>query len=143
MIDWSDPSCNVTEHLTVKDCLWLHQCDRLANENDGLTDGIKDELVKTCEMAEKLRTILGVPIIVTSMYRPPAYSKMVGGTETDVHTKGVAIDFTTGKKMFIETAKQVLRPHLASLDIRMEKYTTNWIHVDRRALGPSGREFTP
>jgi len=142
MIDWKDPKCKVTDHFTVRDCLWLNTWGRLANEDDGLNDEIKCEIIKTCEMAEKIRTSLGVPMIVTSFWRPPAYSKLIGGSETDPHTKGLAIDFTTRPKMLIETAKQIIRSSLYSLSIRMEKGTTDWIHLDRRQVGPSGREFT-
>lgn len=142
MINWSDPHYTVTDHFTVHDCIWLPHWGRLANESDGLDISMKDQILQTAEMAEEIRAIFNCPMLVTSMFRPKIYSPLVGGNEHDVHTKGLAIDFTTHPHLTIESAKNLLRPHLAALDIRMEKGTSNWIHIDRREVGPSGREFT-
>lgn len=142
MINWSDPDCNVTDHFTVGDCIWLPHWRRLANETDGFDKSMESEILQTCEMAEEIRAIVNCPMRVTSMFRPKTYSPLVGGNEHDVHTKGLAIDFTTVPTIAIDAAKSLLRPHLAALNIRMEKGTPTWIHIDRREVGPSGREFT-
>lgn len=141
-IDWTDPNCMVSDHFSVKDCLWLGRLNRLATELDGLTREIKDRLIETCEMAENIRSVLDRPLRVTSMYRPPEYSVSVGGSSHDVHTRGIAIDFFP-ISLDIEEAKTKLRPHLAALGIRMERGTDVWIHIDSHDPGPSGREFVP
>jgi len=143
MINWTNLTEQVTPNFTVKDCLWLAHWGRLANENDGLDYDIQSSIVATCMLAEKIRTILNCPMIVTSLYRPPSYSPLVGGTAQDVHTKGIAIDFTTLPRMEIEDAKDIIRPFLTPLNIRMEANTTDWIHLDSAPVGPSGREFNP
>lgn len=142
MIDWENPSFQVSPHFTVKDCLWLATWGRLANQDDGLDLNMKNRILKTVEMAEDIRKVLGVPMLVTSFFRPKYYSPLVGGTINDVHTKGLAIDFTTEPNLSIEDAKSLLRPKLKELDIRLEKGTTTWIHCDSQTVGPSGREFT-
>lgn len=142
MIDWTNPACQVTPHFTVKDCLWLPHWNRLANYEDGFDEEMQDVILATCQKNEQIRTLLGVPMTMTSMFRPQKYSPLVGGTEHDVHTKGVASDFTTVPQMSIEDAKSLLRPNLAALGIRMEAGTTDWIHIDTWQVGPSGREFT-
>lgn len=142
MIDWTDRKVQITPHFTVHDCLWLNHWNRLANAADGLNDDIIQAILNTLQMAEQIRTLLQCPMIVTSLYRPPAYSPVVGGSAHDVHTKGVAIDFTTFPILSIEDAKNIIRPQMEALDIRMEAGTTDWIHIDRWEVGPSGREFT-
>jgi hypothetical protein len=142
MIDWTNPESQVTEHFTVKDCLWLDHWKRLAGSEDGLTDELISELIDTCHMAEDIRAILERPMQVTSMYRPGVYSPIVGGSPSDVHTQAIAVDFIP-IGMAIEDAKAKIRPLLSALEIRMEKGTTTWIHIDRHAVGPSGREFVP
>jgi uncharacterized protein YcbK (DUF882 family) len=71
-----------------------------------------------------------------------AYSPIVGGTSTDVHTKGMAADFHVNG-MTVEAVKEVLAPLLEGLEIRMEQGTPTWIHVDIYPPGPSGRYFKP
>jgi zinc D-Ala-D-Ala carboxypeptidase len=142
-INWLNPHEQVTEHFTVFDCLWLGKWARLARESDGLDFDIKNSLIKTCMLGEEVRKILGVPMIVTSMYRPPAYAKLVGSTEKSPHCFGVAMDFALSPVTRIEAAKAILQPLLETLECRMEHGTTTWIHIDRRPPGPSGRYFLP
>lgn len=57
---------------------------------------INKELIN---MLEKLRTAMNAAaIIVTSGYRCPNHSKAVGGSITDAHTKGIAVDIRVLKK---------------------------------------------
>lgn len=142
IIDWTDEFCPVTDHFTVRDCLWLGKLGRLAKVGDGFTDEIAANLIETCEVAEHIRVALKCPMRVTSMYRPPYYSVKIGGSVTDVHTHGIAIDFQP-VGIDVEEAKKRLRPHLAALRIRMERGTINWVHCDLHEPGPSGREFIP
>jgi zinc D-Ala-D-Ala carboxypeptidase len=141
VIDWTDEAVLVTPHFSVKDCLWLAHWGRLADASDGLTDDLFNSLVCTCHFLEQVRALLGCPMIITSMYRPSLYSPIVGGTSSDVHTQGIAADFTTIPWLSINDAKTILRPNLGRLDLRMEANTTDWIHIDNHEIGPSGREF--
>lgn len=142
-IIWTDPACKVTEHFTVRDCLWLGKWARLANGGDGLTFALKSSLIETCEIAEQIRFAIRCPMTVTSMYRPTSYAPLVGSGPKSPHCFGLAMDFTTEPGMEIEEAKKIIRPLLDELQIRMERGTTTWIHIDRRTPGPSGREFSP
>jgi hypothetical protein len=139
---WTDILQKITPHFTVRDALWLPKWNRLANGGDGLTFEIKSSIIETCQLAERVRTLLDdCPMNVTSFYRPKSYAALVGSTENSPHCFGLAVDFTTLPEMPIEEAKAILRPHLAWLGCRMEFGTKTWIHIDRRDPGPSGREF--
>lgn len=142
MIKWDDPNCFVTPHFTVRNCLWLNSWNRMADESDGLNDEIKNNLVATCENAEMIRDLLYCKLRITSMYRPKIYSPIVGGTEHDVHTMGIAFDFIPFS-MSTDVAKDYIRPVLEKFNLRMERDTKNWIHIDSHKVGPSGREFNP
>ena len=143
MIDWTNAEAMVSAHFSVEECLLLHTWRRLADETDVLDDTVKANLVQACGVFDKVRDFLGLPMLVHSIYRPAAYSTLVGGSGHDVHTLGLAIDFDLGPAMSIEDAKAKLEPKLEEFNIRMEKGTTTWIHLDIRAPGPSGRYFTP
>jgi uncharacterized protein (DUF983 family) len=91
-IDWTNPECMITEHFSVKEALYLPTWSRMATEADGLNDTIKQNIVNLLTIMEKVRSILGCPINVHCCFRPGLYSVAVGGTATDVHTFGEAVD---------------------------------------------------
>lgn len=132
MIDWIDPLAQVTDHVTVAECLRLERENRMATEADGLNDQIKNNLIRLCEKIEEVRTLIGCPIRIHSMYRPPWYSELVGGTATDVHTRGLAVDFDCFPDATCDVVKSVLLPKLAALGIRMEDNGVGalWVHID-------------
>lgn len=142
MIDWTNPACHVTDHFTVKECLWLHQWGRLANEDDGLNDVIKDNLKHLCDVLEDIRNLFGGPMSVHCMYRSPDYNDQIGAPRNDVHSMGMACDFDLHPNFTLSQGKLTLAQNLDSLNIRMERNTPTWIHVDTRSPGASGRYFT-
>lgn len=144
-VDWDDPTSQVSKYFTVHDCLYLPTWKRMATEDDGATQAVKDNLIQLCMKMDILRDLFGCAINVHCTYRPPEYSVAVGGSEHDVHTVGEAMDFDCNPNMDIETIRdKILNENkLEELNIRMEKGTTSWIHIDTRKPGPSGRHFTP
>lgn len=47
-----------------------------------------------CPGLEKIRALLGKPILISSGYRSPVLNVAVGGSKTSQHTQGLAADFT-------------------------------------------------
>lgn len=144
MIDWTDPACKITSNFTVQDAIMLHQWTRLASEIDGLDDTIKANLINTFLKLESLQTILKHPIRIHCGFRSADYNIVALREELalDVHTKGQAVDFDCHPRLTIRQTKALIRPHLEALNLRMEKDTDTWVHIDTREPGPSGREFT-
>jgi hypothetical protein len=134
VIDWENPGAQVSEHFTVHDCLWLPTWNRMATEEDGLTEDIQAALYALCFKMEEVRDFMKAPIIVHCMYRPPEYSALVGGSLDDVHTMGLAIDFHVdglGDGPSCDKVRELLEPSLEDLNIRMERNPGgNWIHID-------------
>lgn len=62
------------------DCRCVNDCD---------TTKIDEELVRRLQT---LRSILGMPVYVSSGYRCPPYNKAIGGISTSNHIKGIAAD---------------------------------------------------
>jgi uncharacterized protein YcbK (DUF882 family) len=138
-IDWSSPDAKVTEHFTVYDALQLHQWKRLATTSDGVDYG---NIEKICRKMEEVRSFLGVPINAHCTYRSPAYNKLCGAPEHDVHSMSLAMDFDCNDHMTIEEVKAKLEPELERLGIRMERGTTSWVHLDIHTVGHA-RYFYP
>lgn len=142
MIDWKDGSCQVTPNFTVKECLYLHAWERLADIN--IEHVYTYRIAALCGKLELIRALVGdKPLNIHSMYRSPQYneSQFIHPHE-DVHSESLAVDFDCLPFLGIEDLRQRLRPHLEALGIRMERGTKKWIHIDMREVGPSGREFT-
>lgn len=138
-IDWTNPEDQVTAHFKVRDCITLHNWNRLATEADGVDF---DAMVALCEKMEQVRDLLGCAIKVHCMFRSQDYNKEQGIKPDDVHSKNIAADFDCSPALSIQEVKDKLEPELENLGIRMERGTTTWVHVDTRAPGPSGRYFT-
>jgi hypothetical protein len=143
MPDWTNASDQVTEHFTVGDCLTLHAWNRLATEDDGCDF---DKLTALCQVLEQVRSALGVPMNIHCIFRSTAYNlaqNILPPTGLDVHAMCLAADFDCGSALSIQEVKDKLEPLLDQLNIRLERGTTSWCHVDTHAVGASGRYFTP
>lgn len=53
-----------------------------------------DGITSTAQILDSLREKLNRPIIMTSVYRSPAYNKAIGGEKNSLHTRFNAIDFS-------------------------------------------------
>ena len=42
---------------------------------------------------DQVRAVLGVPVVITSLYRSPAYNRDIGGSPTSQHMRAAAVDF--------------------------------------------------
>jgi uncharacterized protein YcbK (DUF882 family) len=144
MIDWTDGTQQVSNHFTVKECLYLPTWKRLANESDGLTEDIQNNLVTLCGILDQIRDFMGQPINVHCMYRPPAYNDQIGAPTNDVHSMGQAVDFDMEPNITCDQVKDHLKPVLQKYRIRMENNGNgaNWVHIDIHPVG-FARFFNP
>jgi hypothetical protein len=142
-IDWADAKSHITPHFTVGDAIMLHSWNRLATDEDGLTDDGKAKLIVLCQKIEEVRTHLNCAINVHCMFRSQKYNQeVVKAIPNDVHAQFLAVDFDCSPTLTIQQIKDKMEPVLESMGLRMEKGTTTWVHLDLRAPGPSGRYFT-
>ena len=140
-IDWTKTTDKVSKYFTVKECLWLPQWNRLANETDGLSAIVKTNLIALCTKMDEIREIFGEPIKVHCCYRPPKYNTLVKGAYKSSHLNGMAIDFSiTGWDCDDVRAKIIKLDLLNSLQLRMEDLVnSNWVHIDIRM--PIGKRY--
>lgn len=65
---------------------------------------------RSMDMLQKLRTVLGKPIILNSAYRSPEHNRRVGGAKGSLHMKAMAYDCRMDNhdpQYFMEVAKNV------------------------------------
>lgn len=155
-VNWDDPRSNISRHFTVAEAIALREWNRLATAEDGLNDTVKQNLFNVFQKMDQIREILGKPIFVRSAYRPSAYNIHIGGAARSAHMADedyAAVDFWTdqngdGEKNGedCDLIKDILRPKLAELGLRMELngQGARWVHVDTKPVPPGGHiEFNP
>lgn len=83
----------LSEHFSLEE-LTITQVRGASNEP---TRAVLEVLGDTARRMERVREILGNPIIVTSGYRSPLVNKIVGGSPYSAHMSGHAVDFVCPK----------------------------------------------
>lgn len=81
----------------------------------------------TCERMEKVRSIMSAPIIVSSGYRSPTVNRLVGGSTTSDHVKGLAVDFTVKGVSISDTIKKLRQSNL-EFDQLIDEFNS-WVHI--------------
>lgn len=92
-------------------------------------------LANTAREMEKIRDLLGTPILVSSGYRSKAVNHAVGGSETSDHMEGWAVDFISpryGTPLAI--CKAIVKAGI-KFDQLIEEGT--WVHI---SFGPRMRQ---
>ncbi len=104
-------------------------------------------LVRTAEMLERIRSTLGVPIIVTSGYRGRKLNELVGGVTSSDHTQGHAADIIAPRYGTPYQVAKALAPMVSVLGIGQLIYerfgASAWVHVSTRVPDkPANRVIT-
>lgn len=121
-------SLNFTLHeLTRSD-----SADRNGIDNTPTDPQILANLRETAAMLQRIRLLLGVPVLVSSGYRSPALNELVRGQPSSDHMSGLAADF---RAPAFGTPAEVCR-RLAPLVDRLqigqliyENFAAQWVHV--------------
>lgn len=82
----------LSPHFSLAELTLSQTASRMGLDN-APPRAIFDALKDTAAKMEAIRTLLGVPIVVTSGYRSPQVNRAVGGAHDSAHCKGFAIDF--------------------------------------------------
>ena len=92
------------------------------------TPEIVANLRLTVATLEEIRTLLGVPILVSSGYRSPALNKAVGGSKSSAHMQGLAADFTApGFGTVLQVARKIAASDIAYDQLIYE--FGSWVHI--------------
>lgn len=89
-------------------------------------------IIQTANKMQNIRDILGMPIYVTSWYRPEKYNSlpMINGSPNSYHRFGLAVDFVV-KGVAADAVRELLLEYLEPLNIRMEDLPkASWVHID-------------
>lgn len=125
----------LTPHFTLLEFTRSATADRLRVDNTPTPKAL-DNLKRTAQMLEGVRSVLGVPVIVTSGYRGPVVNRAVGGATSSDHLQGQAADIVTPKYGRPYDVAKALVPHINVLGIGQIIYeksgSSEWVHVSTR-----------
>jgi uncharacterized protein YcbK (DUF882 family) len=82
----------LTEHFTFEE-LTVTEMRVIQDLNREQALDFAANIEKTAQLLEKVRTLLGQPLIVTSGFRCPVLNQLIGGSPTSQHMAGLAADF--------------------------------------------------
>jgi hypothetical protein len=122
----------LTEHFTLEEMIASDTADACDIDNTPPPE-VVDELRKTAELLEKVRSALGdVPVTVTSGYRCEDLNDEVGGVANSQHMTGQAADFIApdfGTPDEIYDALQNANPPIP-YDQLIREYG-DWVHISQ------------
>ena len=79
-------------HFELVEFIVSQTAERAGIDNTPPAD-VVERLRYVAQCLEGIRTILGVPIVVTSGYRCPELNRRIGGAKTSQHVRGEAADW--------------------------------------------------
>jgi hypothetical protein len=83
---------NLSEHFTLEEATLSQTAIRRGLDNTPSPETI-EVLKRTALQMEKVRALLGKPILVSSWFRSLLVNQAVGSSATSQHIKGEAVDF--------------------------------------------------
>jgi hypothetical protein len=83
---------------------------------------------------EKVRHLLGAPILISSWLRVPELNKAIGGSPTSSHCFGYALDFTSPRFGSTRTIAQTIADSAITFSQLIlefpDKPNGGWVHID-------------
>ena len=132
----------IAEHFTIQELVNTSYGDLLAENIYYALDHF-NELTRLAQFCERVRTILGVPMNITSGVRCPKLNKRIGGVDTSDHIKLLAIDFVPSKIKLKTAFDKIRNSKLDYKQLILEKNT--WIHISigekKEALRYDGKKY--
>ena len=137
---------NLSQHFTLAEFTASEIAERKGIGNTP-PQQIIAELQRTAGLMEQVRSLLCVPITITSGYRCSALNKLVGSKPTSLHVQGLACDFKAPAfGTPIDICKKVADSDIVFGKLILEFYTPDgrgWVHIqvgtDRKLLTINGQ----
>lgn len=119
----------ITPHFTLGQLTASRTASRLGLDNRPGPEAM-DHLVHVLAPGlQRVRDLIGVPLIVQSGYRAPALNRAVRGSPTSAHMQGLAADVVApalGEPLLLA---QRIAPHLAELGLDQLILEPTWVHL--------------
>lgn len=117
----------LTEHFSLAEMTRSDYATRHSISNQPTDPDVIENLHVLAQSMERVRHILGKPIIVTSAYRSPKVNSGVGGSAKSAHLRGLACDFLVPGM----TPREVCQVISSHDEIAWDQliYEGDWTHI--------------
>ena len=123
----------ISEHITYDEATLSPTAIRNGISNQPNEQELSNMKLVAENCFEPLRKMWGKPIKVNSFFRSQSLNQLVGGSPLSQHTKGQAIDITTGTKS--ENKKLFELAKTLEFDQLINEYNFSWIHISYKTSG--------
>jgi len=117
----------LSNYFTLEEFIFSKTASRYGIDNSP-GRGMIGTLISTAEKMDKVRELLGQPIIVNSAYRSPELNKKIGSISSSQHVKGQAVDFISPR---FGTPREIVEAIIKS-SIEFDQLIlefNSWIHI--------------
>lgn len=126
---------NLSPHFTLAELCASNKAAQLGLDNTPAQE-LTPRLIRLAEMLERVRSTLGVPVIITSGYRGQQLNRAVGGVTSSDHTQGHAADIVAPRFGSPHAIASALAPLVSTLGIGqliLEGVKgKQWVHLSTR-----------
>lgn len=134
----------LTEHFSFEE-LTTTSHNELLESNRTIAEGYMKQLKYTASALEEIRAVLGVPLKVTSGFRSSQLNKIVGGSPTSGHTKGLCADVVPIGRT-VEDAYELIRSYKDKCpSLKKCIYESingaKWLHVEAKTEANQPTQF--
>jgi len=100
-----------------------------------------ENLKHTAMQLDRVRALLGCPVLVSSGYRNKAVNKAIGGARNSQHMQGQAVDFTAPSFGSPEAVARAIASSHIPFDQLILEYGS-WVHISFVTTNPRGDILT-
>lgn len=116
----------ITPHFSLAEMVVSQVAARDGLDNRPGPDALAN-LKCLCEALEQVRSIVGMPIIISSAFRSPELNRRIGGAPCSAHQTGLAADFTAPGMTPRELALCIQGSDIAYDQLILE--FDSWVHI--------------
>lgn len=121
---------NIPLNFTISELLHSDTAKNNKINNTPDNTSLDNLLILIVKCLQPVRQILGKPMIISSGYRNALVNRLVGGSNTSEHTKGMAADFVVNGMSPAEIIKKIRQSGIKYTQL-IEEYSgnTSWVHI--------------
>lgn len=120
-------------YFTYGEAIASQTAARLGIDNEPHDQRVLETIKITAMKMDGVRSVLGVPVVVTSWYRCPALNLAIGSKPSSQHTQGCAVDFVAQRYGSPrDVVRRLMDEHLLYDQLILEYPSSpsgGWVHV--------------